>query len=342
MIKCITFGGMKLNIYLKMQQLKSLFLIGFLMSTSYQFAQYTDIINSNRPGKSMSAYSVGQTVIQAEGGFFGVRENNNLTDYDAKGFGSELSVRYGAFFEQFELMLDLQYQKDCYSTPQIDAAISGFRQSTIGAKYLVYDPFKNLREDKPNLYSWKANHSNKFDWKQLIPAVAIYGGVNLRIGNNPFYDDDSFISPKGMIITQNHFGTHWVFVNNFILDRITSKEASLGLVSSLTRGFNMRWSGLLEFQGTKSDFNSDYLLRLGAAYLIKENIQIDATISKNLKDNPSSIAGGFGLSWRFDANYEKVYLRSQKPDDEKDKKDKKAKKDKKKKRKDEVELEPNP
>lgn len=342
MIKCITFGKMKLNLYLNMQQLKRLFLLGLLMNTTYQFAQYTDIINSNRPGKSMSAFSVGKTVIQAEGGFFGVQEDHSLTNYESNGFGSDLSVRYGAFFEQFELLLDLQYQKDWYSTPTISDTRSGLRQTTIGAKYIIYDPFKNLREDKPNLYSWKANHSNKFDWKQLIPAVAIYAGVNLRVGNNPFYPQDSFISPKGMIITQNHFGTHWVFVNNFILDRITSKEANIGLVTSLTRGFNMRWSGLLEFQATKSDIYSDYLFRLGAAYLIRENIQIDATISKNLKDNPSSIAGGFGLSWRFDANYEKVYLRSQKPDDEKDKKDKKAKKDKKKKRKDEVELEPNP
>lgn len=323
-----------------MQKVKKVLLIVFLMSTSYQFAQYTDIINSNRPGKSMSGFSVGKTVIQAEVGFFGIREKHDLARYEANGFGSDLSVRYGAFFEQFEIMMDMQYQKDWYSAPLVDITRSGLRQTTFGAKYLIYDPFKNLREDKPNLYSWKANHSNKFNWKQLIPAVALYAGLNVRIGNNPFYVDDAFISPKGMIITQNHFGTHWVFVNNFILDKITTEDANIGLVSTLTRGFNMRWSGFLEFQGTKSDYYADYLFRGGAAYLIKENIQIDASISKNIKETPSILAGGFGLSWRFDANYEKVYLRSYKPEDPKEKeKDKKAKKDKKKKRKDAVELE---
>ena len=323
-----------------MQKVKKVLLIVFLMSTSYQFAQYTDIINSNRPGKSMSGFSVGKTVIQAEVGFFGIREKHDLARYEANGFGSDLSVRYGAFFEQFEIMMDMQYQKDWYSAPLVDITRSGLRQTTFGAKYLIYDPFKNLREDKPNLYSWKANHSNKFNWKQLIPAVALYAGLNVRIGNNPFYVDDAFISPKGMIITQNHFGTHLVFVNNFILDKITTEDANIGLVSALTRGFNMRWSGFLEFQGTKSDYYADYLFRGGAAYLIKENIQIDASISKNIKETPSILAGGFGLSWRFDANYEKVYLRSYKPEDPKEKeKDKKAKKDKKKKRKDAVELE---
>ena len=323
-----------------MQKVKRVLLVGFLMCTSFHYAQYTDVINSNRPGESMSAFSVGMTVIQAEAGFFGIQEKHDLARYEADGFGSDLSLRYGAFFEQFEIMLDLQYQMDWYKAPLIDDTRSGLRQTTIGAKYLIYDPFKNLRNDKPNLYSWKANHSNKFDWKQLIPAVAVYGGANLRIGNNPFYADDSFISPKAMLITQHHLGTRWVFVNNVIFDKISTDDQSLGLVSTLTRGFNPRWSGFLEFQGIKSDLYADYLFRGGAAFLIKENIQIDASISRNIKDTPSIMAAGVGISWRFDENYENVYLRSYKPEDEKDKeKNKKDKKDKKKKRKDEVKLE---
>ncbi|WNM17893.1 transporter [Flavobacterium capsici] len=322
-----------------MQKVKALLLIGFLMSSTYQFAQYTDIINSNRPGKSQSAFSVGKTVFQAEGGIFGIREKHDLARYQANGFGSELSVRYGAFFEQFEMMLDMQYQYDWYQAPLIDDTRGGFKQMTFGAKYLVYDPFKNLREDKPNLYSWNANHSSKFNWKQLIPAVALYAGLNIKVGNNPFYPDDSFISPKAMLITQNHFGTKWVFVNNVYFDKLFTDYQALGVVSTLTRGFNMRWSGFLEFQGIKSDLYADYLFRVGAAYLIKENIQIDASISKNVKDTPEILYGGVGLSWRFDQNYEKVYLRSTKPVDKEKGKDKKSKKDKKKKRKDAVEPE---
>jgi hypothetical protein len=124
------------------------------------------------------------------------------------------------------------------------------------------------------------------------------------------------------------------------LDKITTEDAYLGLVSTLTRGFNVRWSGFLEFQGIKGDFYSDYLFRGGAAFLVRENIQLDASLSKNIKDTPDVLGASIGLSWRFDANYEKIYLRSTKPVDDKDKKgkDKKDKKDKKK-RKDEVELE---
>lgn len=339
MINYITFEKQLNSIYF-MKKYQIHFLLFLSMSPLLVSAQYTDVINSNRPGKSMSAFSVGETVFQAEAGFFGLSEKHDAIRYESNGLGSDLSIRYGAFWEQFEMILDIQYQQDWYQQPLVEDTRSGLRQTVIGAKYLVYDPFKNAVEDKPNIFSWKANQKKKFKFRDLIPAVSLYAGFNLRIGNNPYVMDDAVISPKGMLITQHHFGSRWVWVNNVIMDKITTEDAYLGLVSTLTRGFNVRWSGFLEFQGIKGDFYSDYLFRGGAAFLVRENIQIDASLSKNIKDTPDVLGASIGLSWRFDANYEKIYLRSTKPVDDKDKKgkDKKDKKDKKK-RKDEVELE---
>ncbi|MGL2967081.1 transporter [Flavobacterium sp. XGLA_31] len=321
-----------------MMTLKRLFLLGFLLLSTTQYAQYTDIINSNRPGESMSAFSVGKTVIQAEGGVYAVREKHDLLRYEANGFGTEVDLRYGAFFDQFEFNLNTQYQYDWYQAPLINDTRGGFKQFTLGAKYLVYDPF--LKEDKPNLYSWKANHS--FHWDDFIPAVAVYGGFNLQLGTNPFtFDGDAKISPKVMVITQNQFGKHWVFVTNILADKFTTKFPTYGIIATMTRGFNMRWSGFLELQGYKSDYYADTVFRLGAAYLVRENIQLDLSLGKNVKETPSLLYGSVGASWRFDANYETNYKRVNKKEikDKKDKKDKKSKKDKGKKRKDEVELE---
>lgn len=315
--------------------LKRFLSVGFLLISATQYAQYTDIINSNRPGKSMSAFSVGKTVIQAEAGLYGIKEEHNLSRYEAKGFGTEIDVRYGAFFDQFEFALNTQYQYDWYEAPLISDTRSGFKQITIGAKYLVYDPF--IKQDKPNIYSWKANH--KFNWKQFIPAVAVYAGLNLNLGNNPYtFPTDQKISPKVMVITQHHFGSKWVWVNNIIADKYMTDYPTLGIISTMTRGFNMRWSGFLEFQGYKSDWYADTVFRLGAAYLVRENIQLDVSFSKNVKDTPSLLLANVGMAWRFDSNYETNYKRI-KNDKKKDKKDKKSKKDKGKKRKDEVELE---
>ena len=314
--------------------IKTFLSVGFLLISATQYAQYTDIINSNRPGKSMSAFSVGKTVIQAEAGLYGIKEEHNLSRYEANGFGTELDVRYGAFFDQFEFTLNTQYQYDWYEAPLVSDTRGGFKQITVGAKYLVYDPF--IKQDKPNIYSWKANH--KFSFKQFIPAVAVYAGVNFNLGNNPYtFPTDRKISPKVMVITQNHFGTKWVWVNNIIADKYMTDYPTLGIISTMTRGFNMRWSGFLEFQGYKSDWYADTFFRLGAAYLVRENIQLDASFSKNVKDTPSLLLANVGMAWRFDSNYETNYKRIK--GEKKSKKDKKSKRDKGKKRKDEVELE---
>ena len=44
-------------------------LVLFLFTSSNAIAQYTDQINSNRPGMSIGAFSVGKNVFQSELGF---------------------------------------------------------------------------------------------------------------------------------------------------------------------------------------------------------------------------------------------------------------------------------
>ena len=77
----------------------------------------------------------------------------------------------------------------------------------------------------------------------------------------------------------------------------------------------------------KSDYYADAILRGGTAYLIKENIQIDGSITSNFKNTPSIFYGSIGVSWRFDANYNPVLVKLD-INKGKDKKKKKGKKDK--------------
>ena len=316
-----------------MNQLKkNLFLLVFLTTIALN-AQHTDIINSNRPGESQSAFSVGQTVFQVETGAYGTSEKHSLLDTKTNGLGASLDFRYGAFFEQLEFNVELKHQWDHFSSGLGTESRSDFKKIVIGAKYLIYDPYKNY-EEKINIHSWKANH--KFKWRQFIPAVGVYAGANLNFHSIYLPENEPSFTPKLMVITQNQFSGGFVFVMNLIADRITSEYPSYGYVVTLTKGFNERTSGFIENQGFKSDFYADSVLRAGAAYLLKDNIQVDASIGVNFKDTPSILLGGIGLSWRFDKNYKPVLIRSGK-DSEKDKeKDKKDKKDKKK-RKDQVE-----
>ncbi|MBD3723760.1 MAG: transporter, partial [Flavobacteriaceae bacterium] len=58
-------------------------LIASLFGIQLINAQFTDDINSNRPGKSMMAFSVGKTIIQAETGLSYISENHDKLNYDA-------------------------------------------------------------------------------------------------------------------------------------------------------------------------------------------------------------------------------------------------------------------
>ncbi|WP_051200261.1 transporter [Flavobacterium subsaxonicum] len=287
-----------------MTRYKIFFGLILLLGTGTTQAQYTDQINTNRPGQSMSAFSVGETIFQMETGIYGIMEDHDVLNYEAKGVGLDLALRYGVFFEELEIVANFQYQFDQYKDAIYSYGRNDFRQMTIGAKYLVYDPDKNYTPEI-NLYSWKANH--KFKWRSLIPAIAVYGGMNLIGKNNPYTFPTDKMSPKLMVIAHNHFGK-WVWVNNIIADKFLTDYPSLGWITTLTRGFNAKWSGFVEFQGYSSDYYADGIFRLGAAHLLTDTMQIDASISSNFKDTPSILYGGVGFSWRFDANYNDILL----------------------------------
>ncbi len=318
-----------------MFKFKTVLAVAIFMIPCIHYSQHTDQINSNRPGETMSAFAVGKSVIQIETGIYGIKENHNLLNYDANGFGIDATLRWGLFMEKLELIADLQYQNEKFTTLFNNSNRSALKQTVLGAKYLIYDPFKNY-EKKVNVYSWKANHA--FNWHQLIPAVSVFAGANFTMANNPYsFSQKSSISPKIMLITQNHLGDGtWVFVTNIIADYITTDYPSYGYVLTLTKGFNDKWSGFVENQGFKSDFYSDAIVRGGAAYLLNKDMQIDASISTNFKNTPSILYGGLGFSWRYDANYKEVRMSI----DSGDKTQSKAKSKASKKRKDEIETTP--
>jgi hypothetical protein len=305
-----------------MYKYNRLFTLTLLLLTIAVRAQYTDQINSNRPGESQSPFAVGKSVIQVEAGCYGIQENHSIMGTEINGVGTDLNLRYGAIKEELEFNVKLQYQFDQYKTPFEVEKRNALKQAVIGAKYLIYDPSKNY-EEKKNVYSWKAKY--KFKWRQFIPSIAAFAGVNVNVNNPYTFKSDPKISPKVMLITQNQFTGGMVLVTNIIADKITTEYPSYGYVLTLTKGFNEQWSGFVENQGYKSQFYSDAILRGGAACLIGDDIQIDASIGTNFKETPSLFFGGVGISWRFDGDYSDVMLRKQKAK-EKGKKDKKKKK----------------
>lgn len=291
-----------------MRILKSTLVLLISLTFNFAFAQYTEVINSNRPGFSKSAFSVGTGVAQFEAGAYSVKEEHALRNYDVSGFGLDFAVRYGLLFEQLELSLDGIYQNDTQTNniglTTSEQKRSNFKNFTLGAKYLVFDPYKNAEEAKPNLYSYHAN--SKFSWKSLIPAVSVYAGANFDTKDNPYTAPGiEGFSPKIMIATQNNFNGGWVFVMNLIKDRIGTDQSDFSYIFTLTHSFTPQWVVFGEAQGIQSDFYADNIFRFGGAYLWTKDFQLDANIAFNTKDTPTVFNIAFGASYRLDFHKDK-------------------------------------
>ncbi|PNQ72890.1 transporter [Hanstruepera neustonica] len=292
-----------------MKPIKTILVVLVSLTTSYSFSQYTEVINSNRPGVSSSAFSVGTNVIQLEVGPYMLNEEHRPLRRDDKSIGVDFEGRYGLLWPQLELNVRGTFQstkREFTGSIANDETFSNFKTLTIGAKYLVYDPYKNAEEEKPNLYSWKANHS--FKWKHLIPAVAVYAGANYDIKDNPFLDPPGGIegfSPKIMVATQNNFAGGWVFVTNFIKDRIGTDRSDFTYILTLTKSITDQWVVFGETQGISSDYYADNLIRFGGAYLWHKNFQLDTALTFNTKDTPSVFGVTLGASYRLDFHKDK-------------------------------------
>ena len=287
------------------------------------FGQYTDQINSNRPGASIGAFSVGTRVIQFEAGAeyrsYKHKAYNNSKINGNIGF---FSLRYGFLKEQLELTYEGVYQIDQLENrlalPALNYEREGFLQNFLGIKYLVFDPFR--REQEIDVYSWKAN--NGFKLRDLIPAVSItlganavlkqdnpypYGNVFGNLSNPVFFgnlgrgpEKEPVVNGRATLATQSHFLGTWVFVTNFTYNRILTDFPEMNYILTLTHTINPLWSVYLETQGYSSDIYTDQIFRTGAAYLLTDDIQLEATIGANTKDTPSLFFMNAGVSYRLD------------------------------------------
>ncbi len=306
----------------------------FFFIPSLVVCQYTDVINSNRPGIAVSAYAVGKNVVQAETGFLYELRDHSVLNTNSNGFGGELALRYGLLFEQLEIKYEGTYISEniTFENFDLEERRSDFSRNRLGLKYLIFDPFKNPEANKPNLYSWRAN--NKFQLKNLVPAVSLYAGATFTLGDNPFFAEDPTISYRVMVATQSRLTPKSVLIANLAYDRISSDFPELNYAISFSHAFrNPKWSVFVEHQGINSDRFSDLLLRGGIAHLFSPNFQADLSLGASVKNTPFRAFARTGISYRLDFHKDELVPIDQKNNQPKIKKGTLKKKKQKKRRK---------
>ncbi len=313
--------------------MKSLFIL-ILVTFSVQIttAQYTEIINSKRPGFSESPYGIGTDVFQFETGFF-YRSSNNESNFARPTItGGELFFRYGKFKEKLEFNLNISYQKDeVILDPLTRYYVKGISDLTIGAKYLIYQ--QEFADKSKEIRSWKRRIA--FDKKRLIPSIGVYAGVHTNyFVKESFLNKDSYIngvfyedgfSYKAAILLQNDFTDRLVVLSNLIADRIASENEFYSYIVTMTYAINEQWSFFFENQGKyRKLYAPEYQFGTGLAYLFSRNLQFDASLRTNFFDTYSYLYIATGISWRLDHHQDTFVYKNAPPKKIKKKKKRKG------------------
>ena len=272
------------------------FVISFFIGSVTVFAQYTDVINSNKPGFSESPYSVGKGVYQFESNVF--LRNTAITSTFSKpqSLGIDLLFRTSFFLDKLELNAQLTYQKDKVAFKNIFTSqyfTSGLSNMTIGAKYLVYQ--QAYKDKSKEIRSWK--RKNAFDLARLIPSVAVYLGMNTDFVND--IHKTGSITPKMGLLLQQNLTQDFNVITNFYYNNIGSDFAQYSYIITLTQSFSNRWSAFFENQMVFKKDQDNLDLGAGLAYLYSRNLQFNTSARLLFEGKTQGYYAGLGVSYRI-------------------------------------------
>ncbi|QMU66653.1 MAG: transporter [Flavobacteriaceae bacterium] len=265
-------------------------------------AQYTEVINSNRPGFSESPYSVGTGIYQFETNLFFRNTSAESTFSRPQSLGINFAFRSGFFLERLELNLNAGYQRDkiISNTPSSHYFGSGLSEFTVGAKYLVYQ--QEYEDKSKEIRSWRRR--NAFDWKRVIPSVAVYAGVNTDFLGDIYKTGK--LSYKAGILLQNDFSERFNLITNVFYDKIGTDLPELSYIVTATISLNDRWSTFLENQGARTKLLSRGNIGSGLAYLYSRNLQFNSSLRFVTEGKAVGFYGSFGISYRLDKHKDKL------------------------------------
>jgi hypothetical protein len=279
--------------------LLKIFIFLFLLNFSAIYSQYTEVINSNKPGFSESPYSVGTGVYQFENNFFSRNTAIEPTFSKPQSFGFDLLFRTGFLSEKLELNAQISYQRDQIAFKNVFTSsyyTTGLGTATIGAKYLLYQ--QKYEDKSKEVRSWERRQA--FDTKRFVPSIAIYLGVNTDLVND-IYKTGS-VTPKLGLLFQQNLSNKFNLVSNFLYDKIGTEFFEYSYIITGTYNFNNRWSAFFENQTVFQKYQNNTNLGSGLAFLFSKDLQINASARYLIEGKSEGVYTSFGISYRIDTH----------------------------------------
>jgi hypothetical protein len=284
-------------------------------------AQYTEIINSKRPGFSESPYGIGTGVYQVETGFFYLRNKDPLVPYHTS-YGGTAFLRYSRFSEKLEFNAQITYQWDqvnvgnkfvMHADPlyELDNVLpfgyrdrNGLSDVLIGAKYMLRQ--QEYTDKSKEIRSWKRRMA--FDKKRLIPSVGVYLGVHTNFVGTDFKEEG--MTYKAAILLQHDISSRMVVLSNLIADHISSDIPLYSYIMTMTYAVSDEWSYFIENQGIFKDISGPFFqFGTGLAYLWSADLQFDASIRTNFFDDFQYTYLAAGVAWRLDRHQDALIVK---------------------------------
>ena len=259
-------------------------------------AQYTNVINSNKPGFSESPYSVGTGIYQFESNLFYRDMSIEPTFSQPQSLGIDLLFRTSFFLEKLEFSTHLSYQRDKVAFNNVFTSsefTSGLSNATIGAKYLVFQ--QEFTDKSKEIRSWKRR--NAFDKKRLIPSVAVYAGFNTNFLGD--LHKTSNVSPKLGVLLQNDLSNDFNVITNFYYDKMGTDAAEFSYIITGTYSFSDRWSTFFENQSVYKKERKDTNIGTGIAFLLTTNLQVNASARGVFEGDSKGYYASLGVSYRI-------------------------------------------
>ena len=297
---------MFVNPYVYFSMIKKRFVFFFLLliASFSSYSQYTEVINSNKPGISESPYSVGQNVYQFESSLFFRKAAAIPTFSNPQALGLNLQFRTAFFTEKLEFNVTTALQNDTYAFSNVfESSYKKFNlsQFTLAAKYLVYAP--DYKQKSLEIRSWRKRHS--FGWDRWIPHVGVYAGINVG-GIIADYHDRGAITPKFGVLLQNELSNQLNIVSNVYYNYAWGRLPEWSYIVTATYNFNFHWSGFAEHQALFNKQEKQSNIGLGLAYLFSNDLQINSTLKTTFQaENTVGVYAGLGVSYRIDRHEDK-------------------------------------
>jgi len=257
-----------------MKSTQYFFLILFFNSvfTISSRAQYSETIQSDRPGISIGLSTVGKNVFQIQTGpiFGNIKfeedgETNILAESTVIRFGLTRNVEVSTAFT---------LSRDKIKSANGETTLSGLSQADVGFRV------------------------NLYEGGGLVPAVGFQSRLKLNILSKAFNPDHLGI--ECLLVTSQELTSYLSLTTNWgAIWNGRSADPRGVYTINLSFPIGDKLGGFVEnFGSVKSnDFNTSF--DAGVAYLVNNDLQLDISGGYGKNDGISDYFVDFGLSWRF-------------------------------------------